>query len=145
MLLLFSLPNTQGPLATLLGRELSRTFFPWGGEAKLDRITIELINAEVSLPLSRAVRHGVVDGHGLLGRINGELGLEIDLSRDGDGCLAILGDSLPSLDEFLGHRLPVGLARDHRPFALQLGNLFLGGVLRATGTNQKESSHERHK
>src|SRR5205807_9675996 len=89
-LLLVPLPDAQSPLAALLGRKLRRAVLPGGGEAKLDRVPVELVNPELGLPPGRAFRHGVVDGLGLLGRVDAELGPEIDLPAEGDRCLAVL-------------------------------------------------------
>src|SRR3954469_19435753 len=84
-LLLFPLPDAQGPLAPLLGRELGRAVLAGGGEAELERVAVQLVDAQVGFRLSRALGHGVVDRFRLLCRVDGELGLEIDLPADGDG------------------------------------------------------------
>src|SRR5262249_22741416 len=112
-------------------------------KAKLDRVPLQLVNPKVRLPFRRALGHGVVDGFGLLGRVDVKFGLEIDAAAEGDGRLPVLGDAPASLDRFLGHRQPVRFAGPHGPLALEEGQLFPTGLFRAGGTHENEQSdHE---
>src|SRR3954466_12164542 len=94
VLLLVSLPDAQGPFAAFFGCELGWPLLPRSGEAELDRVAIQLVDPQVRLPFGRPLRHGVVDGLGLLGRVDAEFGLEIGLPAEGNGCLAVLRDPL---------------------------------------------------
>src|SRR5439155_918627 len=79
VLLLVPLPDAQGPLAALFGRKLGRALLSRSGEAKLDGVALQLVNPEVGLAFGWSLRHGVVDGCRLLGRVDAELGLEKEL------------------------------------------------------------------
>src|SRR5262245_22824557 len=107
-LLLDSFPDAQGSPAARGGREFRGPFLAGSGEAELDRVTFQLVDPELGLPLGRALRHDVVDVLGLLGRVDRELGLEQHTIPDGDGRLAVPGDPLAGVEEVLRQRLPVG-------------------------------------
>jgi len=79
--------------------------------------------ASGELFLGRALRHGVVDGIGLLGRAEGELGLEIDLAADGDSGFPSLRDSLATLDKM---RSPE--RKESGDTTATLGGRYLGDV-----------------
>src|SRR5436305_1340188 len=78
-------------------------------EAELARVAVDLVDAEVRLPLGRPLGHDVVDGLRLLGRVERVLRLEVHLPAERDARLPILGDPLAGLDRLRRHRLPARL------------------------------------
>src|SRR6516165_6610023 len=54
-LLLVSLPDTQGSLAALFGREIGRAILAGGGEAELERVPVQFVDPQVGLPFGRAL------------------------------------------------------------------------------------------
>src|SRR5262249_13353042 len=68
------LPDAQGPAAAFLGGEVVRAIFAGGSEAEFHRVGVELVNAELFLPLTESFEHQVVDGLRLFGWVDGEFG-----------------------------------------------------------------------
>src|SRR5436190_13669584 len=91
---LYPLPDAQGAALARLGGEIVRAFLAGRAEAEADRVAVQLVDAQLLLPLAEAFRHGVVDRLGFFGRVDREGGLHEDVAADGGGRLIALGDAL---------------------------------------------------
>src|SRR5262245_16667474 len=122
---LLAFPHRQrAPIAWLAGKVRG----PGGAdsaETRFERVAVQLVDAELLFPFGKALGHFIVDGFGLLRRVDGNLRLEEDLACHGRSDLVPFADSFHLLEHFRWHRLAVCGTGHHRPLALQLGQIFL--------------------
>src|SRR5437899_9290633 len=78
---LLALPDAQRPAAAFLRGEIGGASVSWRRQTELHRVADQLIDAELAHSLVRPGNDIVVDGFGLLARIDGEFGVHVQIAK----------------------------------------------------------------
>src|SRR2546425_6900671 len=134
---LLALPHRQSALVAWPTDEVRRPFRARRPETKLHSISFQFIDPELHLPLGRSVGHPVINGLGLLGRVDGEFRFHDELSSDRHGGLVFFADTLGGLPHGVWHGMTVSGPGHHGPFALQLGHIFLDRLIASSSRHAR--------